>query len=189
MGRQEPSKDEVLAWMVAEKKGPSAAAEHFKIPMERVKVWRRRSGLPPTAKPGTGQGPKDGVRRPGARRISGDSIALVTRDHARASALGSDVIEDLRHTVAGTTKYLRHQAELAASGEEVNMRNFADAARALDALLGRASDLLTFDDRTKGTNSSTSDVGARTKRLADALGVQPTAPILKVLRGNMVEES
>jgi len=66
-----------------------------------------------------------------------------------ARAMGDEARSDLRDAVAGLTRFLGSAAKRASQGEDVDMVQLAAGARALDALLTRAADVLAFDTRTQ----------------------------------------
>lgn len=90
----------------------------------------------------------------------------------------------LARFVAGEDKFIDPD-----TGKEVlpDMQSVAHAARALDILLARTPDLMTFDAATTPP-ASTEDRAARAASLAAAMGVQPALP-LTVVGGRDVADS
>ena len=77
------------------------------------------------------------------------SRARDPRAAAVAQALGPRLRADLRETIGNLTGFLADVTGRARGGDAVDMHQVAAAARALDALLSRAADVLAFDNATQ----------------------------------------
>ena len=76
------------------------------------------------------------------------------RATAMAEALGPQLRTDLRDTIGHLTGYLAGATRRAVEGDVVDMHQVAAAARALDALLSRAADVLAFDRTTQAPSDA-----------------------------------
>ncbi len=123
----------------------SEAAEKFGVKVGTIKYWakERNDGkvveLKVAAPPATEPSPhaREAIR---GREVRAAEMARAMGDEARS---------DLRDAVSGLTRFLGQAAKRASDGEDVDMVQLAAGARALDALLTRAADVLAFDTRTQ----------------------------------------
>jgi len=139
-------REEVLAWMVANSAGAKAAATHFKISVNTVKTWKRvlKKG-DPEVKPQPPTPPVARVITPPDRvidRLPADDLTLLS--------------VHLRRAVLNYSTWLASPAALADS------KGAANISRALDTLLNRRADLLTFDAATRpeGSTQTSDDLDA-----------------------------
>lgn len=126
----------------------SQAAAKYGVPSGTIGRWtkERKEGRVVELKVAPPPEPQ-----PRARDLApGGLKAKMTLTEAVSGALGPQIRGDVRTTVGGLTTWLATQASLAASGQKVNMKEVADAARALESVLSRGADLLAFDRSTGG---------------------------------------
>lgn len=169
----EATRDEVLAWMVKTGCGYKRAAAHFDIPAERVKTWDRRAQpRPPGLTPPKDKGPKGGATPDGGGKPSTPARTRV----ALAEALGPDLRRDLRNGVKHAASFLA-----APPNEDTDWQQRAHAARALEILLARVPDLMTFDER---TSPQTTEATARDAEIGGVFGSAPAS--VTVLDGGRV---
>ncbi len=156
-------------------KGYRVAAVQFDMPLERVKKWVRVAKAPkaPAAAPMVPTGPS----ADGKSKAAVAEAARVARARtALAEALGPDLRRDLRNGVKHAASFLA-----AAPDEDTDWQQRAHAARALEILLARVPDLMTFDER---TNPATTDADTRATEIGGVFG-QPAASVT-VLDGGRV---
>ena len=157
-----PSREQVLQWMRDTGNGYTKAEHHFGLNPQNVKSWQKRNPLPPVVLTVTQGKPK------GEKTADPNGPPPRSGTHARvpASQLGADIREDLRRCVRGLSRYLGDVGDAstqeAAAGraawsvehpdadppEAPDMQQAAHAARALDIMIARVPDLMTFEAAT-----------------------------------------
>lgn len=111
---------------------------------------------------------------------SGEAVTETSRPSrartAPAAALGPELRKDLRESVKHAAKFLAE-----APNDDTDWQQRAHAARALEILLARVPDLMTFDER---TNPQTTEATARDAEIGGVFGAPPAT--VTVLDGGRV---